>query len=217
MKRSLPAVLFLALSLAGGEATSDEPAVGAHLPSGAAAAAELLPALVAYAELDAHPGRFLGRRVRVHVQAGAWVERWDPFLTRFGSEEFRALDAWADEQRLWEAAEHAAPLARLFVRRGSAAEWALSQARTFDRFELELDVRSVLVDRPWVEVSTVRPLEGGWSEGALIHAARAADLHAKGADPRARGELERALRGPLHESARRALAELASAGPREGG
>ncbi|MDP6538443.1 MAG: hypothetical protein QF903_14750 [Planctomycetota bacterium] len=180
-------------------------------PPAASAPAAKLPEEISYAQLGAHPGRYLGRCVRVRVQVSSWAERWDPFLTRFGSGEFRALDAWSDEQRLWDEAEFAAPAARLFVRRGSAAEWALAEARRFDRFELELEVHAVLADRPWAQVSCVRPLAGGWSEGALIHAARAADLVARGASARAREELDRALRGPLHPSARRALGELVAA------
>ncbi|MED6334010.1 MAG: hypothetical protein VYE81_01315 [Planctomycetota bacterium] len=205
MKRSLPSTLLLAVALVLpvlGPDESDESLRPERDSS---------PVCVPYAELRDHPGRFLGRRVRVRVQARGWVERWDPFVTRFGSEDFRALDAWADEQHLWLPADHAAPLARLFVRRESAAEWALCEARTFDRFELELEVRAVLVDRPWVEVLTVRPLAGGLSEGALVHAGRAVELLAKGATARAGAEVERALRGPLHEPARRALEELARA------
>lgn len=156
-------------------------------------------------DLLARPGQHVGLVRRVHGTFAAWSEGWNPFLTRFGPGEFRALEAWTDEQFLWEGARVPEAPLLLFVRRGSAPEWALEGARPHLRYEFTLAVREVFAGRPWCEVLAVRPTAETVGEGALVHARRAKEALESGQYRRAEAELERALAAPLPP---RAKAEL---------
>jgi hypothetical protein len=155
-------------------------------------APEAATTVVDVAELWEHPAGYLRRSVVMTVQLHSQLASWNPFLTRFGDGEYSAWHAWGDGQFPWVEAEYLAPRARVFARRGSSAEWALRDARRFERFELTGVVRSVFGGRPWFEVHSVKPLVRQIGEGCVIHASRGLDLMRKGAWVGALHELERA-------------------------
>lgn len=159
-------------------------------------------------ELLLRPGRHVGQVRRLNASFAAWEAHWNPLLTRFGPAEFRAFAAWTDGQFLWEGGAAAEPALRLFVRRGSAVEWALEGAERHGRYELTVAVRDVLGGRPWCEVLAVRPLAEALGEGALVHARRAREAMVAGQWRRAEAELERALAAPLPPRARTELERL---------
>lgn len=161
-------------------------------------------------DLLARPGQHVGLVRRVHGTFAGWSAGWNPFLTRFGPGEFRALEAWTDGQFLWEASKAPAPALTCFVRRGSAAEWALEDARPHVRYELTLAVREVFAGRPWCEILAVRPTAEAVGEGALVHARRAREALESGQYRRAEAELERALAAPLPPRAKAELERLAA-------
>lgn len=160
-------------------------------------------------ELLARPGRHVGQVRRLHGSFSAWSAGWNPFLTRFGPAEFRALEAWTDDQFLWQSEADGEPALRLFVRRGSAAEWALESAKPHARYEFTLAVREVFAGRPWCEVLAVHPTPEALGEGALVHARRAVEAMAEEQYRRAQAELERALAAPLPPRAKAELERLA--------
>jgi hypothetical protein len=164
--------------------------------------------LVSWAELVERRSLLLGKRVRVQLQFHAWVESWSPFLTRFGPGEYAAAGFWADEQMPWVETDYQAPAARLFVRRGGEAQRALREARVYRRYEALVEVREVFLDRPWVEIVALSPLEQSLSEGTVIHAGRACLLIANEAWRLAADELLRALAGDPPPLARRELEAL---------
>jgi hypothetical protein len=159
------------------------------------------------AELLARPSLYVGQVRRLPATFAGWTEAWNPFLTRFGPRDYRAFLAWSDAQFLWEGGENE-PSLRLFVRRGSAVEWALEEAQVHVRYELTVAVREVFAGRPWCEVIAARPLAETLGEGALVHAQRAYKALGAGQWRRAEAELERALAAPLPPKARAELERL---------
>lgn len=169
-------------------------------------------------ELHADSQAALGQRVRVRFQLREECERWNPFLTRFGNADYRAFEVWSDRQFLWEKAQWEAPLARLFVRRGSPAEQALSGARRLARFEAVVETRQVFLGRPWLEIESARRLGDELSEGTLLHATRAFEAAQEARWAVARESYDQALVGampPALRSELRRLRELAAHPPRD--
>ena len=152
--------------------------------------------------------RLLGKRVRLRVQFHSHVASWDPFVTRFGPGEFRAVRAWDDEQFPWLRTDYENPACRLFVRRGSALESVLEKAQTYTRYEIVVELHELFRDEPWVELRGLRRLERSLDEGTVIHASRARLLIANDATFLAAEELDRALAGNLPRRARLQLEQL---------
>jgi hypothetical protein len=177
-----------------------------HAPVPAAARRAEAPApeeipLLAWSNLADRPCRWLGRNVRVRVQVQAHPADWNPYLTRFGTGQFEALQGWADEQFPWVKTDFDAPQVRVFVRKGGAAARAVAGAKTYARFEMTGVVREVFLDLPWIEIVDARPMNDVVTEATVIHAARAVDLMNEHAWRLARLELDQALAAPLPDAA----------------
>jgi hypothetical protein len=184
--------------------------VGALALGGAAKSSEdVAPeAAIALERLHRDPQASLGQLVRVRFQFDAEVERWNPYLTRFGSADYRAFRVWSDEQFLWEKDQWEAPLAQLFTRRGGVAERALAGAPQLARFEAIGRVRQVFLGRPWIELEAVRRIGDEISESTLLHASRAVLALEDAHWAMAREHLERALVGSMPPAAREELNAL---------
>jgi hypothetical protein len=177
---------------------------------------EAAPPVVTWQDLCDRPSRWLGKTIRLRVQFHGRVDDWNPYLTRFGSRRYAAIQAWSDEQLPWIRSEYDAPLVRLFFPRGESCSWALDQAQASSRYEVTAIVREVFLDVPWTEIVEVLPLTERIGEGTVIHAGKALDLMKKrdfklagleieqaitdSLPPLARAELER-LRGECREAA----------------
>lgn len=159
------------------------------------------PQLVAWREVSDRPCRWLGRKLRVRVQHESELADWNAYLTRFGRAQFDALRGWSDEQFPWIQAEFDHPEVLLFVRKGTAAQHALAEARTYGRFEFTIQVREVFLDTPWAEILDVRPTSEAITEATVIHAARAIELMEQSAWRLAQLELDVALEAPLPDAA----------------
>lgn len=166
------------------------------------------PPLIAAAAVWERPGAHLGREVRFVVQHSTWIEAWNPLTTRFGDGDYRAWSNWADEQLLWRSDEYDSPFVRLFVRRGSAAEWALEGLEPYRRFEVVGTVKAVIDGEPWIEVVGVRPLTEQIGDGSLVHAGRGLAAWERGEWSRGVEEFDRALASPLPPIAREELLRL---------
>lgn len=194
-----PSMLLAGLALAGALA----------LGSAARGEEERPPERVATLESLHHdPQAALGQLVRLRFQFDAEVARWNPYLTRFGSGEYRAFRVWSDGQFLWEKDQWDAPLAQLYVRRGGVAERALAGAPQLARFEAIGRVRQVLLGRPWIELEQVRRIGDEISESTLLHASRAVLAMEDTHWAMAREHLERALVGSMPPAAREELNAL---------
>jgi hypothetical protein len=180
----------------------------AALPSVARLDEEEPAPLVPASTVWERPGAHVGNKVRFAVQHASWIEAWNPLTTRFGHGDYKAWSAWSDEQLLWVTDEYNAPLVRLFVRRGGAAEWALEGLETYQRFEVVGEVKAVLEGMPWIEVLGVRPLTEQIGDGSLVHAGRGFEAWERGEWERAVGEFDRALAAPLPPIAREELMRL---------
>ena len=197
LHRLLPLVLAIALT---GMALGDR---GSGDAPKAIPAAEL--SLIARSPRD-----FLGQELSLAIQVESQPVEWNPYLTRFGTEDYRAVIAWGDEQRLWDRTDYANPAAMLLVRRGSALEPILIQAQRYARFEATGIVRQVLVGRPWIEITSLRALSEQFSPGSMVHAARGVELMAAEHWELAAQSFERALASDLPARAQTELERLRS-------
>ena len=154
------------------------------------------------------PLGFLGQELRFSFQVESQPTDWNPYLTRFGTEDYRAVIAWGDEQSLWEQADYENPAATLFARRGGSVEPILLRAQRYDRFEAKGILRQVLGGRPWIELTDLQLLEEHFSEGSMVHAARGVELMADEHWELAAQSFERALASNLAARARDELARL---------
>jgi hypothetical protein len=166
------------------------------------------PPLVTWQNLCDRPSRWLGKTIRLRVQYQDRVDVWNPYLTRFGSKRFTAIQAWSDEQFPWIKSDFDAPQVRLFLPRGESCSWALDKAQSGSRFELTAVVREVFLDVPWAEIKEVLPLTERIGEGTAIHASKALDLMKKREWKLAGLELEQAITESLPAHARAELERL---------
>jgi len=169
---------------------------------------EAPPPMVAWKELCDRPIHCLGRTVRMQLQFSNRVATWNPYMTRFGPEQFTAFQAWTDEQFPWIKSEYDAPAVRVFSRTGSASDWALEAAKPGARFEMTVIVRETFLDLPWVEVVGILPLPERISEGASIHASKACELMRARSYGLAENELEQSITDDLPPLARAELERL---------
>ena len=154
------------------------------------------------------PEQRLGETVTVVAQFRREIEEWNPFLSRFTPADHRCVEVWGDEQWLWIAEEYDAPMARLHVRRGTAAEAVLASSRPHDRIELELVVRELLAGSPWIEVTYAARTEQQTPEGTVLHAIRAHEMIEREGWRIAISELDRALAPDLPGQVRRELESI---------
>ena len=155
------------------------PAPGSTPEQAPAVAPELAP-LVGLHQVFADPLAYLGRRVRVVFQVHSTPAQWNPFLTRFGTAGWVAVNTWAEHQFLWDVREYERPLGLLFAPRDSAAHAALAQAGEFSRFEATIRVDQVFLGRPWVSILELVRLRAETGRGTILHATRALDLMGSG-------------------------------------
>ncbi len=153
-------------------------------------------------DLYAAPRAHLGNIARVRFQLRGLREEWEPYITRFGPQDYMAFDVWSDDQLLWEKAEFDEPLATLFLRRDCEAARTLRGAPKYARFEALLRVEQLFLGRPWIELFELRPLPEALNEGALLHATRGVRSLAERKWGRAEDDLRRALASNLPAPAR---------------
>jgi hypothetical protein len=166
------------------------------------------PPLVTWQNLCDRPSRWLGKTVRLRVQYQGRVDTWNPYLTRFGSKRFTAIQAWSDEQFPWIKSDFDAPQVRLFLPRGESCSWALDKAQSGSRFEWTAVVREVFLDVPWAEIKEVLPLPERIGEGTVIHASKAVELLKRKEWKLAGLEVEQAITESLPAQARAELERL---------
>jgi hypothetical protein len=166
------------------------------------------PPIVTWQELCDRPTRWLGKKIRLRFQFQGRVDNWNPYLTRFGSRRYTAIQAWSDEQLPWVRSDFDAPVVRLFFPRGESVSWALDQAQVNNRYEVTAIVREVFLDVPWTEILEVVPLPGRIGEGTIIHAGKALELMQKREFKLAQLEFEQAITDTLPVPARAELERL---------
>ncbi len=180
---------------------------GASQPAAAVQRDEVLP-YASLEELARDPQAWLGKSVRVRFQVESHPSTWNPYFTRFGSEDWRAASVWADEQFLWQRETWESPAARVFARRGSVADEALAGAPQLARFEALAHVTQVFAGAPWLEVREVQRIAGAIGEGSVLHATRALEHSEKGQWRNAVDNFDRALVGDMPAAARAELRRL---------
>lgn len=165
-------------------------------------------AYVSLGALAGDPQAWLGQRVRVRFQLESHLDTWNPYLTRFGGEDWRGVSVWADEQFLWEREAWENPAARVFARRGSVADGVLEGAPRLARFEAVAHVRQVFAGAPWLEVREVQRIDGAIGEGSVLHATRALEHVERAQWRNAIDNFDRALVGDMPPAARTELRRL---------
>lgn len=171
---------------------ADEP-----VPASSAPLDELEVHEVGLAELRRSPLEHLGQNVRFTLQVKGPIETWNPFLTRFGTEDWFAFGGWPDEVFTWDPAVFDDPLPRLFVRRGDPLEALVRATPTYKRLRVTGVVREVFLDEPWIEVVGLEPQVEFVGNGTLICVGRGFDLMAQGHFDLARQQFQRARLAPV--------------------
>jgi hypothetical protein len=90
------------------------------------------------------------------------------FYTRFESDTWLNFSGWADDCALWEKRAFESDFPHLFVRRDAADCRVVSSASVYDRLAVSGIVRDVIKGRPWIEVTSVRPLLEKMTEASLV-------------------------------------------------
>ncbi len=166
------------------------------------------PTLTPLGLVQSAPSSFLGKTIDVVVEVQAEAPTWNPYVTRFGTDDFRALSVWTDEQELWDAQAFRSPFGLVFARRGGDAERLFADAKPYQRIQLHAVVREVFLGRAWIEATDARRLPDEVGEGAVLHASRAVDLMGQKQWKLAIEDFDRALASNLPERARDQLAKL---------
>ena len=166
--------------------------------------------IVELGDLRGNRSHWLGEEVRFIFQFNAELKTWEPWITQFGVEDFRALSVWEDAALLWNEADYSNLTPRIFVRRGTEVSKALSKIRRYDRFEVRAKVQTIFLDEPWIELLEVKPLKERVSQGTVLHAERAMKLIQEEHFELALGELDRARLGRLPTHIDVELRELTS-------
>lgn len=148
-------------------------------------------------DLRTDPLRWLGRELGITLQLASAEGDWEPWISRFGRDDYRRLTCWCDSQLPWYREVFDDPVPYLFVRRGTTAEFVLAHARPHERFDATVVVREVLLGEPWIEVLTLERRRPSIGEGAVLHASKALILAAGEGVELAISEAERALASPL--------------------
>lgn len=156
-------------------------------------------------EIRFDPLSWKGREVRFVLQFRELVPDWDPYLTRFGTVDWVAFSGWSDTRFTWDAEVYDDPLPTLFVRRGSELAAGLTEYRPHQRLEARAWVREIFFDRPWIEITSLRPLEEHVGEGTILHVGRARDFMRMRKWELALQQFERAKAAPLPAHARAEL------------
>lgn len=181
---------------------------GSRVRAGGAAPDDGLPSDVTFGELQREASTWLGRRVRFTFQFQSAPAVWNPYLTRFGTDDYVGAVGWGDDQFLWRAEDFDAPSVLVFARRGTPAAQALAGARLHWRFEVVGRVSQLFLGLPWIEIETAERLPQETGEGAVLHASRALRAMDAGEWGRALEDLARAEISNLPPHAREELARL---------
>lgn len=163
---------------------------------------------VAYEELTENPAQYLGQEVRFAFSVASTVSRWNPFLTRFGTQQWDCVRGWSDASFPWRAEDYARPSVRLFFRKGTRNARRATSAQMYYRFEIEGIVREFLAGEPWIEVTSIRQLDSRLTEGTVIHAERALREIVSEQYVLALENLERARVGKIPDESARELDRL---------
>ena len=161
--------------------------------------------LVEFDQLVAKPDQYVGQEVRVQLQFHSLVFDWNPFMTRFAPTQYIGVDAWTDQQRLWDQADYEAPGARVFVDSFDPIIGVLLRAERQARIEVVCVVREFLAGEVWTEVTDIKLLPEYLPEGGLMHTIRARAFMQHSSWALAQGEFERALLAPVPSHVRRIL------------
>ncbi|HVS17131.1 MAG TPA: hypothetical protein VMT18_00930 [Planctomycetota bacterium] len=181
---------------------------GPRVRAAAQPADDPAPADLSFGELQEQSAQWLGRRVRFTFQFESSPPVWNPYLTRFGTQDYVGAVGWGDDQFLWLADEFDAPGVLVFARRGTPAAKALAEANPYARFEVVGQVSQLFLGLPWIELESAERLPQETGEGAILHASRALRAMQAGHWSRALDDLARAEISNLPDAARAELARL---------
>ncbi len=152
-----------------------------------------------------HPAEAVGRELCFYVQYDGLREDWNPFGTGFAPQSHLSARVWTDSQRLWDRLDFNNPQGAIYVLSGSRAARTLAKTERFQRLLCVGRVRNLRCGKPWIEVTKIYVSRRTVSEGSLLHAIRAVELHGRDALTMARDEYARALTANLPKAVRSEL------------
>jgi hypothetical protein len=114
------------------------------------------------------PDRLRGQTVSFVLQFGRASRVGNPYHTRFEDDWYQNFTGWGDQAPLWRRDAYQNPFTRMFVRRGTEAARALTDAREYSRWRIVGEVADVVRGQPWIEVRAVSRLDRYLTEPCLV-------------------------------------------------
>lgn len=158
-----------------------------------------------------HPAEAVGQELSFYVQFDGLQEDWNAFGTEFAPSSHLRATVWSDNQRLWDRLDFNNPLGEVYIRTNTRAAQRLLGVQRFQRLLCVGTVRNLRCGKPWIEVTHMYVARQSVSEGSLLHAIRAVDLHSRKAFTLARDEYARAITANLPKAVRSELQGLVDA------
>lgn len=101
-----------------------------------------------------------------------FTQVYNPYFTRFVPERFLNFAAWGDEQEIWKVEEYSRDFPFLFVSKGAKNLTDFLKLERFDRVQVVGEIKDIFKGKPWIELYSVKPLDGKITEKSLVHRVR---------------------------------------------
>lgn len=165
---------------------------------------------VELADLTGSPKSFLNTRVRFNAVFIDTPGIYDPIHTPYSPERYVNIAVWDDEARLYDPKVRAVPLVTVYADKQLADRAHLTRLSKYQAVEIIGDIASVSRGLPWVNVHSIRPIDGAkaYTDNAIYHVEQAMGLAKENAFELADARFATALTEDLPPNAVVAIHEI---------
>jgi tetratricopeptide (TPR) repeat protein len=144
---------------------------------------------------------------------GTWIGVTDVFdqqRSHFHPERYVNFAVWPDRAALWQPEVRAKPLATLYLGKDRPGAHRPAEIKRYQAVEIEGRIAAIMDGQPWIEVTSVRPIEGvgAFTASAITQVEQGIAFAAAGARDLADEHFAKALAGDLPASGRIGVGEL---------
>jgi hypothetical protein len=101
-----------------------------------------------------------------------YTQVYNPYFTRFVPERYLNFAAWGDEQEIWKVEEYSRDFPFLFVAKKARNLSDFLKLKRFDRVQVIGEIKDIFKGKPWIELYSIKPLDGKITEKSLVHRVR---------------------------------------------
>ncbi len=134
------------------------------------------PVVTTLTQIRTSPDAYRNVPVQFVVQFASLGKISNPFFTQFTPTEFANLNAWADDQPLWQRASYEDIFGNLFYAKTGAQLQQLYDLRIYQRLQVTGVVRNTFQSTPWIEVTSFSKLSAQVDTAVLSHMYRGEQL-----------------------------------------